>query len=924
MQIRLQFICNNRKFAKQIKMAKKTKHNVGEPTLDMGFDEMDAVSQQETGPVTVLGMTFSNDEERRAYFREQLRAKLPELRNIEGFPIGSDDDIVNLSDPPYYTACPNPWLNDFIAEWEQEKLQLEAEGKRHPNVVVNEPYAADVSEGKNNPIYTAHTYHTKVPHPAIMRYILNYTQPGDIVLDGFAGTGMTGVAATGVYSNENKIANKISVDWYNKVHQHPQFGVRHAICGDLSPYATSISRFYNTPFNLKELKLEIQNIISKLTNECGHLYDVKDSDGKIIGKINFVVWSDIYICPNCGNEYVYWTCALDAKNKCLRDEYECPHCGSKHTKKQASYSFESIFDPKLKTSIQSAKRVPVIVVYKQGNRSIERSATKSDIELALSCRSLEIDSFYPVYRLPQGQETRRNDSSGTTHSHHFFENRALYVLSKFWELIHQSKYSNFLEFIFTGLLQRASKMNRVHVQHYFNGGGGWNGGTMKGTMYIPSAPIETSIIEQISDRWNAIERAYDFFPTNHNNVGYVGSASSLNIADNSIDYIFIDPPFGANIFYSELNSLIEAWFRVFTNNSHEAIENKAQDKDSDCYRNLMGLCFKEFFRVLKPGKWMTVEFSNTSAAVWNALQIALQSSGFVIASVSALDKKQGSFNAVTTTTAVKQDLIISCFKPTEQLLYKFENEASETNVWDFIDELLSRLPVHLEHSNKTTAVVERSPKILYDRLISFYVQHGFPVPLNAQEFQAGLRERYAERDGMYFTPSQAAKYDELRKRTDGFQASLFFVDSEQGGIAWLNNELSTPQTYQDLQPKWMQAINGVRKGDILPELMQILEENFIKESDGKWRKPNLQDDVDLAALRHKALMREFKVYVEVAQKPRGKIKEARVEALRAGFKQCYQDKDFATIVAVGDRIPQNLLTEDEQLLQFYEIASSRV
>lgn len=161
-------------------MAKKTKHNPNEATLDMGFDEMDAVSQQETGPVTVLGMTFSNDEERRAYFREQLRAKLPELRSIEGFPIGSDEDIVNLSDPPYYTACPNPWLNDFIAEWEQEKLQLEAEGKRHPNVVVNEPYAADVSECKANPIYMAHAYHTKVPHPAIMRYILHYTQPGDI------------------------------------------------------------------------------------------------------------------------------------------------------------------------------------------------------------------------------------------------------------------------------------------------------------------------------------------------------------------------------------------------------------------------------------------------------------------------------------------------------------------------------------------------------------------------------------------------------------------------------------------------------------------------------------------------------------------------------------------------------------------------
>lgn len=276
-------------------------------------------------------------------------------------------------------------------------------------------------------------------------------------------------------------------------------------------------------------------------------------------------------------------------------------------------------------------------------------------------------------------------------------------------------------------------------------------------------------------------------------------------------------------------------------------------------------------------------------------------------------------------TAVKQDLAISCFKPTEELLHKFESREPETNVWDFVDELISRLPVHLEHGNKTTAVVERSPKILYDRLISFYVQHGFPVPLNAQEFQAGLRERYAERDGMYFLPSQAAKYDELRKSTQGFQANIFFVDSEQGGIAWLNNELAgSAQTYQDLQPKWMQAIQGLRKGDILPELAQILEENFIKEADGKWRKPNLQDDVDLDALRLKSLLREFKVYVEVAQKPRGKIKEARVEALRAGFKRCYQDKDFATIVSVGNRIPQNLLTEDEQLLQFYEIASSRV
>lgn len=905
-------------------MAKKTKHNPNEATLDMGFDEMDAASQQETGPVTVLGMTFPNDEERRTYFREQLRAKLPELRSIEGFPIGSDDDIVNLSDPPYYTACPNPWLNDFIAEWEQEKLQLEAEGKRHPNVVVNEPYAADVSEGKSNPVYTAHTYHTKVPHPAIMRYILNYTQPGDIVLDGFAGTGMTGVAALCCKNDCDSIAERINNEWRQNSGHLPIWGKRHAICGDLSPYASNISYLYNSSINVSLLEKEILRISNEMQTEYGWMYTTTDSNGNPNASINFIVWSEIFTCPQCGEEFSFWEQAVSHDTKSMLDTFECPHCKALLNKKSCTPTLESYFDPVLQSVQQRVKKKPAVIVAKSAKEKIQRPANEYDLNLIERIENSEIPFAIPTYLLPEGQETQRNVDRGIVYAHQFYTKRNLIALSALHDKIAKSPYASALYFLFTAITTWVANTNRFHTQHYFNGGGGWSVGVLPNTLYVPALPIETSILGMLYNKLPSIKNALNSISADSNNLCYVGSASSIPLASNSIDYIFTDPPFGKNIYYSELNTLPEPWLGVITNNHKEAIENPTQGKSTETYRSIMYECFSEYLRVLKPGKWLTVEFSNTSAAVWNAIQTALQQAGFIIANVSALDKKQGSFNAVTTTTAVKQDLIISCFKPTEQLLYKFENEASETNVWDFIDELLSRLPVHLEHGNKTTTVVERSPKILYDRLISFYVQHGFPVPLNAQEFQAGLRERYAERDGMYFTPSQAAKYDELRKRTDGFQASLFFVDSEQGGIAWLNNELSTPQTYQDLQPKWMQAINGVRKGDILPELMQILEENFIKESDGKWRKPNLQDDVDLAALRHKALMREFKVYVEVAQKPRGKIKEARVEALRAGFKQCYQDKDFATIVAVGDRIPQNLLTEDEQLLQFYEIASSRV
>lgn len=890
-------------------MAKKTKHNPGEATLDLGLDEMDAATQQETGPVTVLGMTFSNDEERRAYFREQLRAKLPELRNIEGFPIGSDDDIVNLSDPPYYTACPNPWLNDFIAEWEQEKLQLEAEGKRQPNVVVNEPYAADVSEGKSNPIYNAHSYHTKVPHPAIMRYLLQYTQPGDIVLDAFAGTGMTGVAATMCDGHEADTKGKL--DSETKFSHNICWGKRHAILSDLSPVASLISAVYNTPLTSKNIFSSIREKLAQVESELGWLYNTTNVKGREV-PFSYIVYSDIFICPKCGGKINFYEAAVNPNDGSVSDEFRCPNCGSVNSKKTVDKSWVSSYDSILHEVTSTQEKVPVLVAYSEGRKTIKKPLNDFDVSLIEKAKTISSSFNSVILRMTEGSEARRNDRQGITHVHQFYFPRTLIVLERLLSLCDAKE----LKFLVNSQLVNISKLNRYRPSVSFP----YN--PLSGTLYISSQISEANVFHALKNKLSKLEK---LIPTlDPDNVMSVASATSLTIPEDSIDYIFTDPPFGANFSYSELNFLQEAWLKVITDNRTEAIVNNSLGKSLFDYQSLMTDSFREYFRVLKPGKWMTVEFSNTSAAVWNSIQTSLQNVGFVVANVSALDKQQGSFKAVTTTTAVKQDLIISCFKPTEQLLYKFENEAPETNVWDFIDELLSRLPVHLEHSNKTTAVVERSPKILYDRLISFYVQHGFPVPLNAQEFQAGLRERYADRDGMYFTPSQAAKYDELRKRTDGFQASLFFVDSEQGGIAWLNNELSTPQTYQDLQPKWMQAINGVRKGDILPELMQILEENFIKESDGKWRKPNLQDDVDLAALRHKALMREFKVYVEVAQKPHGKIKEARVEALRAGFKQCYQDKDFATIVAVSDRIPQNLLTEDEQLLQFYEIAVGRV
>jgi hypothetical protein len=153
--------------------------------------------------------------------------------------------------------------------------------------------------------------------------------------------------------------------------------------------------------------------------------------------------------------------------------------------------------------------------------------------------------------------------------------------------------------------------------------------------------------------------------------------------------------------------------------------------------------------------------------------------------------------------------------------------------------------------------------------------------------------------------------------------SGLIVSDEANGIEWLKLQLKEPKTYQEISPEWMQAVKGLRKGDVLPELKDILEENFIEDETGHWHVPDLEKQIDLEKLKHKSLMKEFNLYKEMAQKPRARIKEVRVEALREGFKQCFKDKDFATILLLGDKIPQNILTEDEQLLQYYDIAQMR-
>ena len=239
---------------------------------------------------------------------------------------------------------------------------------------------------------------------------------------------------------------------------------------------------------------------------------------------------------------------------------------------------------------------------------------------------------------------------------------------------------------------------------------------------------------------------------------------------------------------------------------------------------------------------------------------------------------------------------------------------------------MSNIPVVVESNGKIEIVAERQAFLLFDRMVAYHIMQGIPVPLDATDFYKGLDERFLKRGNMYFLPDQVNEYDTARITTDiePIQFELF-VSDEKSAISWLYQQLDAnsgdgPQTYQDLMPKFMQELKAVDKREKMPELSVMLEENFLKDEEGRWYIPDLTKSGDIAKLREKNLLKEFQEYLT----GKGKIKVFRSEAIRAGFAKLWKDKDYAAIVALADRLPEETIQEDQNLLMYYDISLGRV
>jgi DNA modification methylase len=846
-------------------------------------------------------------------YRKELEAGLVPI------PAGqSVASLLAMSSAPWHTATVNPFIKEWIAAGPSDNAEREDPG----------PYLDDVVGSKNTLQYKAHSYPTKVPPEVIVRLLLHYTKPGDVVLDGFAGSGMTGVAAQMCATSDGTIEAE-----FQKRDRSVHWGARRAVLNDLAPNATFLASGVTLPVDASGFDRASTRLLKRLEDELGWMYKTTTPEG-FEADIDYTIWSEVFTCPHCASAVVFYECGYDPLTHNIKPRFPCPSCGATVGKKGVSKLQRRFEKVRLLTgeTIERVELRPVKIAYRYrfGGQTITGTKPVDDNDRAVLQRvaRLHVSGAAPTQPLPLDQMVHgtRLGPKGFKSGHHLYSDRSLAALSNLWTWAQEESNPDirralkfWVEQAFWGL----SWMNRYTPTHFSH-----VNQFLSGVYYVGSTIAECSPrYNLVGTRpatgkratlirlWQSISSAADVRIT-------TGDAAKLPLEDNSVDYVFVDPPFGANIPYADLALVIESWHGVLTQVEREAIVDQARGKGNREYAELMTACFQEFARVLKPGRWMTVEFSNSSNEVWAALQEALSAAGFVVADTRVLDKMQDSYRQATAVNAVKQDLMISCYKPGAATAEAVASSPA-SSVWSFVGEHLRHLPIVEDGGSNARAVRERHPDRIYHRVVSYYVSAALPVPVTAGEFYTGLESHYNERDGMYFRPDQVEAYERKKMTFKELAQSEMFVSDEKSAVAWLRQQLKRkPQKMSGIQPEYLKEIaTAGERADQIPDLRELLEQNFVQdESTGAWTVPDPRKLEHLEQLRNRDLLRTFETYTNGT----GALARFRGEAVLAGFKRAWGDQDYATIVKVGGRLPQEYLVELPAVLAYVRNANSRL
>ncbi len=434
-------------------------------------------------------------------------------------------------------------------------------------------------------MYKALKYWGKKPHNIFRKYIETYTEKDEIVLDAFAGSGITPIEA-------------IQVN-------------RKAVAIDLNPISTFIIEITAKPLDHSKFKKYYKEILSKLTQKEKEL-------GIFITQ-----------CIKCKNKArvigIHW----DGKNPILI-RYECGCAKGNQSKEPDEFDIEIIEkSEKLKIPYwYPQNEFPKTSFFKSVRKGIGNNYYKLWTNRTLYLLSFlynEIESiddqeikkffkftFISMIHLATIMVSARRPKSKRPDSGSW--GRPAFILPK-----------RHMEQNPVILFQRAVEDRQGIIKAKES-----SDKLLAGKIKI--AKTFNELKDEKKDK-NLLILTLDALDL------------SKKISENSIDYVLTDPPYGGLIQYFSLSSIWAIWLQhndpkfEIPYDDEITIEHK---KDFERYHNLLTKALREIYKVLKPRHYLTLTFHNREINVWNSVIKAGAYSGFVFEKILYQPNKRAS------------------------------------------------------------------------------------------------------------------------------------------------------------------------------------------------------------------------------------------------------------------------------------------
>lgn len=511
-------------------------------------------------------------------------------------------------------------------------------------------YSKPLPSSRSGAFYNTFPYPTKISPEAIAVYIACSTNPGDLVLDAFAGSGSTGVAAL-LCEHPTERMRKITKD----LNVTPVWGARNAVLYEIGTYASFAIKTILSRLSSREFTIAVDSFLKKAQDLVGGLYEAIDLAGDT-GTIRYVIWSEVLECPSCHSEISYFEHGTSRDPVRFKDEIVCPYCKKVHHVEEMPFTTEEHYDRLLHKQVSRKKRVPAWIYGTTNGYNWDRQATEAD-----AAYIAQIESTCDVDDVPQeiqwGELHRAGYHYGITHLHHFYTARNYIVMSKLWELAetYPEKISDALKLLLLSYnASHCTLMTRVVAKK--NAKDFILTSAQSGVLYISKLPVEKNILLGLKRKVKPFAETYAKL---QNCTGQItihnGSSTKMKENNDSIDFIFTDPPFGDFIPYAEVNQINELWLPKVTNRKDEVIISASQGKDVFTYQELLTQVFSEINRVLKPNHYASIVFHAAKAKVWDVFSEAITGARLQIVHTNILDKTQASFKQVVSDGSVQGD-----------------------------------------------------------------------------------------------------------------------------------------------------------------------------------------------------------------------------------------------------------------------------